>query len=145
VKAVIQRVSRASVEVDGRTVGAIERGLLVLLGVAKGDDDAAAAKLADKVATYRVFEDDAGKMNLSVRDVGGGVLVISQFTICADCRKGRRPSFDPAAPPDEAERLYAVFVDHLKASGLQVQTGVFGAMMDVHLVNQGPVTFILET
>ena len=143
-KAVIQRVNQAAVQVEGRTVASIGRGVLVLLGVQKGDDEAAARRLAERIATYRIFEDEAGRMNLSVHDVGGAALVVSQFTLCADCRKGRRPSFDPAAPPDQAEALYREFVDHLGSFGVPVQCGVFGAMMDVSLVNQGPVTFVLE-
>jgi len=144
-KAVIQRVSNASVEVGGKTVGCVGPGLLVLLGVEKEDTESSAVEFAEKVRLYRVFEDANGKMNLSVADISGDVLVVSQFTVCANCNKGRRPSFDPAAAPDKAELLYEKFVSHLKSAGLNVETGIFGAMMDVKLVNKGPVTFVLET
>ncbi|MFO8012033.1 MAG: D-aminoacyl-tRNA deacylase [Phycisphaerae bacterium] len=143
-KAVIQRVSRASVTVDGKVVGAVERGLLVLLGVARGDTDETARALAAKIAKLRIFNDEAGKMNLSVRDTGGGVLAVSQFTLLADTRKGNRPSFVGAAPPEEAERLYEVFSGAVAAEGVPVEKGVFGAMMDVALVNEGPVTIVME-
>jgi len=144
-RAVIQRVSSASVIVDGHTVGEIGQGLLVLLGVAHADTDREAAWMADKIANLRVFEDEAGKMNLSVQEVGGAMLVVSQFTLLADCRKGRRPSFTDAAPPEQADRLYQVVVERLRATGLSVETGVFQAHMEVHLVNDGPVTIILDT
>jgi D-tyrosyl-tRNA(Tyr) deacylase len=143
-KAVIQRVRRAGVTVDGAVVGAIEGGLLVLLGIAHGDTDETARTLAAKIARLRIMRDDAGKMNLSVRDVGGGVLAVSQFTLLADTRKGNRPSFVGAAPPEEAQRLYDVFSDALAAEGLPVEKGIFGAMMDVELVNDGPVTIVME-
>ncbi len=143
-KAVIQRVSRASVTVEGEVVGAVDRGLLVLLGVARGDTDDTAHALAGKIVRMRIFNDEAGKMNLSVRDVGGGVLAVSQFTLLADTRKGNRPSFIGAAPPEEAERLYEVFSDAVAAEGVPVEKGVFGAMMDVDLVNDGPVTVVME-
>jgi D-tyrosyl-tRNA(Tyr) deacylase len=143
-KAVIQRVSRASVTVEGEVVGRIEGGLLVLVGVAHGDTDEAARALAGKVARLRIFNDEAGKMNLSVRDVGGGVLAVSQFTLLADTRKGNRPSFIGAAPPEEANRLYEVFCAAVAAEGLPVEKGVFGAMMDIELVNGGPVTIVME-
>lgn len=143
-KAVIQRVRQASVQVEGRSVASIGRGILVLLGVQKGDDEATARRLAERIATYRVFEDDTGRMNRSVQEIGGAALVVSQFTLCADCRRGRRPSFDPAAPPEQAEALYRRFAEYLKSFGVPVECGVFGAMMDVSLVNQGPGTFILE-
>ena len=120
-------------------------GLLVLLGVGLGDAEPDAAYLADKIAGLRIFEDQAGKMNRSVSDVGGGVLVVSQFTLYGDVRRGRRPSFDTAAPPDEANRLYEHFCKLLRAQGLKVATGVFQAMMDVELVNQGPVTILLDS
>jgi len=145
VRAVVQRVRSARVEVDGEVTGAIGRGLLVLLGVGQGDTDKQAAWLAEKIAGLRIFEDADGKMNLSVQDIGGSVLVVSQFTLYGDCRKGRRPSFTEAAPPDVADRLYQVFVSHLRALGVPVETGVFQAHMDVHLVNEGPVTIIVET
>ena len=144
-RAVIQRVRRASVVVAGETVGAIDAGWLVLLGVAPTDTPAEAAWLADKVAHLRAFEDDAGKMNRSVLDVGGGVLVVSQFTLYGDTRKGRRPSFTGAAPPAVAEPLYERFAAELRAVGLPVATGRFGADMRVELVNDGPVTFVLES
>ena len=142
--AVIQRVSRASVEVDGRITGRIGRGLLILLGVHKGDGEAEADFLANKIGGLRIFNDERGKMNLSCGEVGGAMLVVSQFTLCGDCRKGRRPSFDRAAEPGEATRLYNYFCGRLRQLGYQVETGEFGAMMNVELVNDGPVTFVLE-
>jgi D-tyrosyl-tRNA(Tyr) deacylase len=145
VRAVVQRVSSARVEVDGEATGSIGRGLLVLLGVGQGDTEKQAAWLAEKTASLRIFEDDAGKMNLSVQDIGGSILVVSQFTLYGDCRKGRRPSFTDAAPPDLADRLYQFFVSHLRALGVPVETGVFQAKMEVHLVNDGPVTIWLDT
>jgi D-tyrosyl-tRNA(Tyr) deacylase len=144
-RAVLQRVSRASVTVDGQVVGRIDLGWLVLLGVAKGDLDDDADRLAEKVSVLRAFADDAGKMNRSVAEAGGGVLVVSQFTLLADCRGGRRPSFTEAADPGEAERLYLRFVDKLKSTGLPVETGIFRADMKVELVNDGPVTFLLDS
>ena len=144
-RAVLQRVSRASVEVEGRVVGRIGRGWLVLLGVARGDRDDDADWLVEKVANLRAFEDDQGKMNRSVAEVGGGVLVVSQFTLLGDCRAGRRPSFTEAAEPAEAERLYLRFAGRLAATGLEVATGVFRAMMQVELVNDGPVTLLLDS
>lgn len=144
-RAVLQRVARASVEVEGTIVGQIERGWLVLLGVAKGDADEDADRLAEKVVNLRAFEDDAGKMNRDVREAGGGVLVVSQFTLLGDCRKGRRPGFDAAAEPAEAERLYERFAGAIAGAGLPVATGVFRAHMKVELVNDGPVTFLLDS
>jgi D-tyrosyl-tRNA(Tyr) deacylase len=144
VRAVVQRVSSASVAVGGETVAAIGRGFLVLLGVASGDTDRQAEWLADKIAGLRIFEDEAGKMNLSVQDIGGSILVVSQFTLLADCRKGRRPSFTDAAPPAEADRLYQVFVSAVRKHGIPVETGVFQAHMEVVLVNDGPVTVVVE-
>ena len=144
-RAVIQRVSRAVVVVDGETRGAIDRGLLVLLGVGAADDAAAASYLAEKTAGLRIFEDAEGKMNLSVEDVGGGVLVVSQFTLFGDVRRGRRPNFSEAAPPAEAEALYKDYVEQLRQRGLKTETGVFQAMMDVQLTNQGPVTILLDS
>ena len=144
-RAVLQRVSRAAVIIDGETVGKIERGLLVLLGVAPADTVAEARWLAEKAAGLRIFNDEAGKMNLSVADAGGGVLVVSQFTLYGDCRKGRRPSFLDAALPDVAVPLYEAFVNALRSLGLPVRTGRFGAMMQVELVNDGPVTFIIDS
>jgi D-tyrosyl-tRNA(Tyr) deacylase len=143
-KAVLQRVSRAEVRVEGRSVGAIGRGLLVLLGIERGDLAEEAVRLADKTAELRVFPDEADKMNRSVEDVGGACLVVSQFTLAGSTRRGRRPSFDAAAPPAEAEALYARFVARLRERGLPVATGTFRAMMEVELVNDGPVTLLLE-
>jgi D-tyrosyl-tRNA(Tyr) deacylase len=143
-RGLIQRVSRASVSIDGQEVGAIERGILLLLGVGKEDDEAVAERLCDKVLDYRIFPDNEGKMNLSVRDIGGGVLVISQFTLSADTRKGLRPSFSSAAPPDQARALYEYFLGDMTGKHPQVAAGQFGADMQVSLVNDGPVTFLLE-
>lgn len=144
-RAVVQRVSEASVRVDGEVVSRIGRGLVVLLGVGKDDDEGDASSLAGKVLNLRVFPDEAGQMNRSVLDVGGGLLVVSQFTLYGDARKGRRPSYVDAAPPEEASRLYEAFVERVRPSGLDVATGVFRAMMDVSLVNQGPVTILLDS
>jgi D-tyrosyl-tRNA(Tyr) deacylase len=144
-KVVIQRVSTAKVEVGGKTVGRIGKGILVLLGVEKGDGEQDADWLAEKITSLRIFEDQAGKMNLSLRETGGAILAVSQFTLAGNCAKGRRPSFDTAAPPAEANRLYEYFVGKLRETGLPVETGVFQAMMQVELVNDGPVTFILES
>ncbi len=141
---VLQRVSRARVTVEGRTTGEIGRGLLLLVGFTEGDGEEALAWMADKVVGLRIFPDDQGKMNRSVLEVGGGLLVISQFTLYGDTRKGRRPSFVDAARPEIAIPLYERFVQLLRATGLPVGTGEFGAMMDVELVNDGPVTLILE-
>jgi len=145
VRAVVQRVAEASVRVAGEVVGSIGPGLVVLLGVAAGDADTDADYLADKVLNLRVFPDEAGQMNRSVLDVSGGLLVVSQFTLLGDTRRGRRPSYIEAAPPEEADRLYQHFVSRLRPSGLPVATGVFRAMMDVALVNQGPVTILLDS
>jgi len=145
VRAVVQRVSEASVRVDGEVKGAIGTGLVVLLGVQVADGEADATALADKVLNLRVFPDEAGQMNRSVLDVRGGVLVVSQFTLLGDARRGRRPSYVEAARPEEADRLYSRFVDALRPSGLAVATGVFRAMMDISLVNQGPVTILLDS
>jgi D-tyrosyl-tRNA(Tyr) deacylase len=144
-RALVQRVSRATVEVDGAIVGAIERGLLVLLGVGAGDVEVQAAALALKVAGLRLFEDEAGKMNLGLADVGGSVLCVSQFTLYGDVRNGRRPSFSGAASPAEGERLYEHFCAALVGAGVRVERGVFGAHMDVELVNDGPVTLMVDT
>jgi D-aminoacyl-tRNA deacylase len=144
-RAVVQRVSRASVTVDGAVVGRIGPGVLVLLGVASGDSDADAEQLAEKVVNLRIFPDAAGNMNRSVLETRGGILVVSQFTLLGDARKGRRPSFIDAAPPEEANRLYERFATRAADSGLEVARGVFRAMMDVELVNQGPVTILLDS
>jgi D-tyrosyl-tRNA(Tyr) deacylase len=144
-KAVIQRVIEASVEVDGKVVGAIDQGIVLLLGVEKGDTKDDATWLMGKIVNLRIFEDDFGKMNLSVLDVHGEVLAVSQFTLAGNCDKGRRPSFDTAALPDDADILYLFSVEELKRFGCPVATGVFQANMHVHLINDGPVTFILDT
>ena len=145
-KAVIQRVSEASVAVDGAVVGAIGKGFLVLLGVMDGDTEADADVLAGKVARLRVFTDENDKMNLSVTDVDGEVLCVSQFTLCADVKKGNRPSFTPSAPPEEAERLYEYFMRRLLSEGVKnVAHGVFGADMKVRLLNDGPVTILFDS
>lgn len=140
----MQRVSEARVSVDGEIVGAIDRGLLVLLGLDKGDDRVAAGRLLDKLLAYRVFADDSGRMNCSVADVQGGVLLISQFTLSADTRKGLRPSFSSAMPPAEAEALYEYMLEQLAQRHARVAAGRFGADMQVSLVNDGPVTLLLE-
>ena len=144
-RAVIQRVSEASVRVEGGVVGRIGAGLLVLLGVGQGDGEDDADYLAEKTLNLRIFPDAAGQMNRSVTDVGGGILVVSQFTLYGDVRRGRRPGYSSAAAPEEANRLYERFVARLRPSGLPVATGVFRAMMDVALVNQGPVTLLLDS
>jgi D-tyrosyl-tRNA(Tyr) deacylase len=145
VRAVLQRVSSASVTVDGRPIGAIDRGLLVLLGVERGDGPSDRDYIVSKIRDVRIFADEAGKMNLSVGDAGGAVLVVSQFTLCGDVRKGRRPSFDGAAPPAEAKMLYDDAVRALRDAGLRVETGEFQAAMQVGLVNDGPVTILLDS
>lgn len=145
-RAVIQRVSHARVEVSGETVGQIGRGLLVLLGVAEGDDEAAAKALAQKISGLRIFPNEAGKMDLSLNDIQGEALVVSQFTLYGDCSKGRRPNFTQAAGPEVAERLYELFCSELGQAGVRrVETGIFGAMMQVTLCNDGPVTLIVES
>lgn len=144
-RAVIQRVLEARVVVEELTVGAIDQGLMVLLGVAREDAPRDAAYLAEKTAGLRIFEDDEGKMNRSVEEIGGGILVVSQFTLLGDCRKGRRPGFTDAAPPELADQLYEDYVTTLRARGITVATGVFRADMQVHLVNDGPVTMLLDS
>ena len=141
---VVQRVSSAGVSVDGKPVAEIGEGLLVLVGVGQEDTQASASRLASKVAALRIFSDEAGKMNLSIRDVAGEALVVSQFTLYGDARKGNRPSFVSAADPDRATRMVDAFVSELVASGVPAKQGVFGADMDVQLVNKGPVTILLE-
>lgn len=144
-RAVVQRVSRAQVTVNGEVTGRIARGLLVLLGVAPTDTESDADYLADKIAGLRIFEDAAGKMNLAATDVKGHLLVVSQFTLYGDVRRGRRPSFDTAAPPQHARRLYEYFVERIRAAGLVCETGRFQEMMQVELVNDGPVTILLDS
>lgn len=144
-RAVVQRVKKAKVEVKGEVVGSIEKGLLVFLGVAQDDSEDDISYIVDKLLHVRIFEDDQGKMNRSVMDIGGAILVVSQFTLYGDCRKGRRPSFTNAAHPEHAERLYEECVKKLRETGIPVATGKFREMMDVHLINDGPVTILLDS
>lgn len=144
-RAVVQRVRESKVVVDGTVVGSIDKGLLVLLGVGKEDSEEDLKWLADKVVNLRIFEDDEGKMNKSVKDVGGKILVVSQFTLYGDCRKGRRPSFTQAASPEKGRAFYEKFIEILKKEGIEVENGVFGAKMEVHLINDGPVTILLDS
>jgi D-tyrosyl-tRNA(Tyr) deacylase len=144
-RAVVQRVSEASVEVDGAIVASIGRGLLVLLGVGRDDSDSDLDYMVDKILNLRIFEDSEGKMNLSLLDVGGEMLVVSQFTLYGDCRKGRRPSFSNSAGPDVARPMYLKFIDRVRSSGVTVGEGVFGAMMSVRLCNDGPVTVLIDS
>ena len=144
-RAVVQRVTQARVDVDARTVGRIERGLLVLLGVARDDTSVDADYLAEKIANLRIFNDDEGKMNRSLVETAGGMLVVSQFTLYGDVRRGRRPSYTDAAEPDRAGVLYEYFVGRARGYGIRVETGVFQAMMQVSLVNDGPVTILLDS
>ena len=144
-RAVIQRVSSARVRVEGKILGEIGKGFLVLLGVGKEDTEKDADWLAEKIVGLRVFEDEQGKFNFSLKEVGGEILIVSQFTLYGDCRKGRRPSFDHSAPPELAEKLYNYFVEKVKEKGIKVATGKFQALMEVELVNQGPVTLIIDT
>ena len=144
-RAVVQRVDKADVTVDGQVTGSVQKGLLVLLGVAEGDTEKDLQYMVDKVVGLRIFEDEDDKMNLSVKDVGGELLVVSQFTLCGDVRKGKRPSFDKAAKPELANAYYEKFVEMCRAQGLQVETGVFRAHMLVGLVNNGPVTILLDS
>jgi D-tyrosyl-tRNA(Tyr) deacylase len=145
VKVVLQRVTESSVSVDGELVGSIGLGLLLLVGMAPGDDEKIMRAMAGKITTLRIFDDASGKMNLSLLEAGGGVLAVSQFTLFADCRKGRRPSYSGAAPAEEARGLFEQFVHTLKDTGARVETGRFQAMMDVHLHNWGPVTIVLDS
>ncbi len=144
-RAVVQRVEKASVSVDGRTVGAIDQGLLVLLGISSSDQEKDAGYLADKIVGLRIFEDAAGKMNRSVGDISGAVLMVSQFTLYGDVRRGKRPSFDDAARPEQAHRLYEYVVSRVRAAGIRCETGEFQAMMKVSLINDGPVTILLDS
>ena len=144
-RVVLQRVKAASVSVDGKEISGIGKGLAILIGVGKGDSIAEAKTLAEKTAYLRIFEDDQGKMNLSVLDIGGEALVVSQFTLYADCRRGRRPGFDPAAPPDEANNLYEKFVECLTTLGVHTKTGQFQAHMLYKIENDGPVTILLDS
>lgn len=143
-KALIQRVKSASVTIDGLLYSKIGQGLLVFLGVEKGDDKLNAEKLADKLSKLRIFEDENEKMNHSILGIEGEMLIVSQFTLCGDCKKGTRPSFDKSAPPKIANELYEYFISQVKSFNIPVQTGKFGAMMDVELINDGPVTFMVE-
>lgn len=145
-KAVIQRVEYSNVKINGETVGECNKGFMILLGVMQGDTAEDSDKLVNKIPNLRIFEDENGKMNLSCLDINGEILVVSQFTLCADCKKGRRPSFSNSAPPKEANELYEYFVESLKKAGVsRVETGEFGADMRVELVNDGPVTIILDS
>ncbi|MFP3124796.1 D-aminoacyl-tRNA deacylase [Ectobacillus funiculus] len=144
-RVVVQRSKEASVTVDGQVVGQIPFGLTLLVGVTHEDTATDCAYLADKIANLRIFEDESGKMNVSVRDIGGQILSVSQFTLYGDCRKGRRPNFMEAARPEHAQIMYEVFNEELRKQGLHVETGIFGAMMDVRLLNDGPVTLIMES
>ncbi len=143
-KALIQRVKTASVRIDGQIFSQIGAGILVFLGVEKGDSKTNAEKLAQKLSSLRIFEDENGKMNRSILDTKGEMLIVSQFTLCGDCQKGTRPSFDKSAPPEIANRLYEYFIEQIKTYSIPCRTGKFGAMMDVSLINDGPVTFMVE-
>lgn len=142
-KLVLQRVKNASVTIDNKLFSSINKGILILIGIEKGDSDADIIKYAEKVSKLRIFADENDKMNLSIKDIKGEILVVSQFTLAGDCKKGTRPSFDKSAPPAEANKLYELFAQKLKDLDIPVKTGVFGAMMDIQLINDGPVTFIL--
>jgi D-aminoacyl-tRNA deacylase len=144
-RAVVQRVKETRVDIEGETVGAIDQGLLVFLGVGEEDSEKDAEYLSDKIINLRIFPDENDLMNLSLLDTGGSVLVVSQFTLWGDCRKGRRPSFAKAARPERAKDLYEYFIENLKGKGIKIATGRFQEMMDVHLVNDGPVTLLLDS
>jgi D-tyrosyl-tRNA(Tyr) deacylase len=144
-RAVIQRVKSAEVRVDNRVTGSIEKGLLILLGVGKGDSESDISFLTSKIPELRIFEDDSGKFNLSLREIGGEMLVVSQFTLYADCRRGRRPSFTEAEEPAAAKDLYERFISRLREQGITIKTGEFQAKMEVHLINDGPVTLLLDS
>lgn len=144
-RVLLQRVSKASVTVDGDTVGAIDQGLLLFVGFTEGDSDKEISYLAEKVVNLRIFEDEEGKMNKSLHDMGGSILSVSQFTLYGDCRKGRRPNFMAAARPEEALKLYQKWNQELLGKGVKVETGIFGAMMEVSLINDGPVTLMLDS
>lgn len=143
--ALLQRVNKASVEVGGETISEIGKGILIFLGIDKKDSKKDVEYLADKVVNLRIFEDNNSKMNLSIKDVGGEIMVVSEFTLAGDYKKGNRPSFDKAMPPEEAEKLYRDFIDSLRSKGIPVKEGVFRSFMHVSLINEGPVTFILNT
>lgn len=144
-KVLIQRVKRASVTIEKSLYSSIKEGILAFVGIEKGDSSEQVAKLADKISKLRIFEDENEKMNRSILDVGGEMLIVSQFTLCGDCKKGTRPSFDRSASPEIANTLYEEFISKIKDKGINVGTGKFGAMMDVELINDGPVTFMLES
>ena len=143
-KVLIQRVKRASVSINNETHSSISAGILAFVGIEKGDSTKNADKLADKIVNLRIFPDENGKMNRSLLDVSGEMLIVSQFTLCGDCKKGTRPSFDNSAPPNEANELYEYFKTQILSAGVKIASGVFGAMMDIELINDGPVTFMLE-
>ena len=143
-KVLIQRVKKASVTIDGKPYSSIENGILALVGIEKGDTGAQVLKLAGKIINLRIFPDENDKMNKSLKDVEGEMLIVSQFTLCGDCKKGTRPSFDKSAPPEIANELYEAFIQEVKSNGIRTASGSFGAMMDVELINDGPVTFMLE-
>jgi D-tyrosyl-tRNA(Tyr) deacylase len=145
VKIVLQRVKQADVKIEGQVVGTIGRGICLLVGIEKGDSEADAHYLAKKVAELRIFPDTEGRMNLSIHDIQGEIMAVSQFTLAGSVKKGRRPSFDKAEEPEKAEKLFKYFVELIRQGGLKIETGVFQAIMDVHLVNEGPVTFVLES